>query len=150
MWHREPDTLAPGLTWLPRLEALAEEGGSHGQLGGGCAVRSELPQRVLLQGSFAPWLPASESRTPLQGPFPGEEGGFITLLGLTKKSRDQSRISALRTNSKGVPLRGAPRGGLITVMRHILEVLGLCLSQENSLNIPVLPETSYSDHVAPI
>lgn len=35
MWHREPDTLAPGLTWLPRLEALAEEGGSHGQLGGG-------------------------------------------------------------------------------------------------------------------
>lgn len=35
-------------------------------------------------------------------------------------------------------------------MRHILEVLGLCLCQENSLNIPVLPETSFPDHVAPI
>jgi len=71
VWHREPSTLAHGLTRLLRLGALPEEG-----RGSGRAVRLELPPHVLfLPGSFTPWLPASESRTPPQGHFRGGGGG---------------------------------------------------------------------------
>lgn len=109
MWHQEPDALAPDLAWLPRPEALAEEGGSHGRLGEGTQVRAaptrSPPPGLLRSLASSKWIEDTSA-----GTRSGAGGRFITLLGLTKKSRDQSGISARRTNGKGVPLRGAPRG----------------------------------------